>query len=86
MSKGRAIPWIGGLALTVVGVGLDSYHFREALAVFAIFTLVFLLIAMLALLALLVWCASEQLALWCKPLTQLLANQFRRLFLAYARR
>ena len=74
-----------GLVVMIVGLGLCSYYVRELLAALALFSAAFFSLAVVALGALFVWCASEQVAIWTRPLSRNVVAFSRRLITVYAR-
>jgi hypothetical protein len=69
----------------VVGLSLHSFHVRELLASLVLFSVAFFFLALLILGVFLLWCATEQLAIWAGPASRNLASFSRRLIAAYAR-
>jgi hypothetical protein len=74
-----------GIALTLVGLDLYSYHVRELLVSLAFFSVAFLLLALIVLAAILLWWASEKVASKSGPASRRLIAFSRRLIASYAR-
>jgi hypothetical protein len=74
-----------GMVATIAGLSLYSYHVRELLVSLALFSVAFFFMALAALGALLVWCASEQVAIWITPAAGNVFARSRRLFAACVR-
>jgi hypothetical protein len=74
-----------GLVLTIVGLGLYSYYLRELLVALALFSVAFFSLTLVVLSAFLIWCASEQTAVWTPPWSRNVVASSRRLITAYAR-
>ena len=74
-----------GVVVTIVGLGLYSYYVRELVVALALFSVVFFSLALVVLGAFLIWCASEQVAIWTLPLSRNVVAFSRRLITAHAR-
>ena len=74
-----------GLVVTIVGLSLHSYYVRELLVCLALFSVAFFFLALVALGALLVWCASEQVAIWTRPASRNVVAFSRSFITAHAK-
>jgi len=81
----KAREWACGLGVTIVGLGLYSYYVRELLASLVLFTAAFFFLGLVALCVFLIWCASEQVAIWVPPASRNMIAVSRRLIAAYVR-
>ena len=77
--------YLCGMAATIVGFGVYSYHVRELLAALTLFSVAFLFLALLAQGILLIWFASAQAAPLAGFVTRNVLLFSRRLIAAYAR-
>jgi hypothetical protein len=69
----------------IVGLGLYSFYVRELLASLLLFSVAFFFLSLVVLGVFLVWCASEQVAIWTGPASRNVIALSRRLIAAYAR-
>jgi hypothetical protein len=71
--------------VTIMGLGLYSYYFRELMAALTLFSVAFFFLALVVLGALLAWYVSVQVAIWAWPASRSMVAFSRRLIAAYAR-
>jgi hypothetical protein len=71
--------------VVIVGLGLYSYYVRELLACLLLFSVAFFFLTLVVLGVFLVWCASEQVAMWTRPASRNVIALSRRFIAAYAR-
>jgi hypothetical protein len=69
----------------IVGFGLYSYYVRELLACLFLFGVIFFFLSIVVLGVFLVWCASEQVAVWTRHALRNFIAFSRRLIAAYAK-
>jgi len=81
----KAIEYVYGLSVVIVGLGLYSYYVRELLASLVLFTVAFFFLGLVVLGVFLAWCASVQVAIWTRPASRNMFALSRRLIAAYAR-
>jgi hypothetical protein len=85
LRKLKAIDYMCGLSVVIVGLGLYSYYVRELLVSLLLFCVAFFFLALAVLGAFLIWYAGEQMAIWTRPATRNMIVLSRRLITAYAR-
>ena len=71
--------------MTIMGLGLYSYYFRELMAALTLFSVAFFFLALVVLGALLAWSVSVQVAIRAWPASRSMVAFSRRLIAAYAR-
>lgn len=81
----KAIEYMCGLSVVIVGLGLYSYYVRDLLASLVLFTVAFLFLGLVVLGAFLIWCASEQMIIRALPASRNMIALSRRLITAYAK-
>ena len=67
LGKLKALEYMCGLGVMIVGLGLYSYYVRELLASLFLFSVAFFSMNLVILSVFLAWCASKQIALWSHP-------------------
>jgi hypothetical protein len=71
--------------VTIMGLGLYSYYFRELMAALTLFSVAFFFLVLVVLGALLAWSVSVQVAIRAWPVSRSMVAFSRRLIAAYAR-
>ena len=71
--------------MTIMGLGLYSYYFRELMAALTLFSVAFFFLVLVVLGALLAWSVSVQVAIRAWPASRSMVAFSRRLIAAHAR-
>jgi hypothetical protein len=71
--------------VTIIGLGLYSYYFRELMAALTLFSVAFFFLVLVVLGALLAWSVSVQVAIRAWPASRSMVAFSRRLIATYAR-
>lgn len=81
----KAVHYMCGLSVVIVGPGLYSYYVRELLAFLLLFAGAFLVLLLAALGIYLLWCAVVMIATWTPPASRSVVAFSRRFIGAYAK-